>query len=479
MPEITFGTDGIRGTAGEWPMDAAGALAIGQGLGKYLRETGHDTPKVLIGRDTRISGDALTTALASGLLSYGVDVADGGIVPTAGVAFLTRAHTMDAGIVISASHNPWTENGIKVIGPQGFKLEDEVERAIERCIAAAAHGSPSGILPGRLSHPTDWAEEYVAHLTAPFQHVSLGGVSIALDCSNGAASRIAPQCFERLGAAPIVIAASPDGTNINNACGSEELRAGAGPLMAIQQTREPDMCAAFDGDADRVALLDKRGNLLDGDHILYILAKDLKGRGKLNRETVVTTQMANRGLDHALAAEGVAVVRTQVGDRYIIQEMRTQGYVLGGEQSGHVVIYDPEHTTGDGIYTALWMACLMVEQSAALHDLAAPLKKFPQVIASAQVSAKPDLNQTGSIADARRALLEHLGADAAINIRYSGTEPLVRVMIEGTLAHSIPQLAREALRLCRVVQAAAATPDGRIEVKDCATGANLDPGALE
>jgi len=479
MPEITFGTDGIRGTAGEWPMDAAGALAIGQGLGKYLRETGHDTPKVLIGRDTRISGDVLATALASGLLSYGVDVADGGVIPTAGAAFLTKAHTMDAGIVISASHNPWTENGIKVIGPQGFKLDDEVERAIERHIATAAQDSRAGILPGHLSHHTDWAEEYIAHLVAPFRRTSLRGLSIALDCSNGAASRIAPACFERLGAAPTVIAASPDGTNINNACGSEELRAGASPLMEIQRTQKPDLCAAFDGDADRVALLDERGALLDGDHILYILAKDLRGRGKLNRETVVTTQMANRGLDHALAADGIAVVRTRVGDRYIIQEIRTQGYVLGGEQSGHVVIYDSEHTTGDGIYTALRIACLMAEQSAALHELAAPLKKFPQVIASAHVSTKPDLDETDSIADARQALSERLGDGAAINIRYSGTEPLVRVMIEGTLDHSISHLAQQAVRLCRVVQAAAATPNGRIEVKDCATGVRIDPGALE
>lgn len=474
MEAIEFGTDGIRGRVGTWPMDPIGAMQIGQGVGAYLRHK-TESPRVLIGRDTRLSGDALMAALASGLMSQGVTVVDVGVITTAGAAYLTSRYGMEAGIVISASHNPWTENGIKLIGPAGLKLSDDEEEIIEERIAQAIRGELESSPFGRLEQHPEWQEAYIQHLIEPFDSLAFAGLRVALDCSNGAASHIAPACFARLGCRTIVMHAAPDGVNINQGCGSEVVRAGQSDLPHVARAASVQLAVAFDGDADRAILVDEAGNLIDGDHILYIIGTYLKGKGALRGNAVVTTQMANSGLDRALARHGINTVRTRVGDRYVMQEMLEKGYILGGEQSGHIVIYDETHTTGDGIYTALFLASVLVENGpTTLQELAAPVTKLPQVIASARVESKPPLDTLESFLRERDTVLQELGDEATVNVRYSGTEPLVRVMVEGTTAQSLEDVARQAVRLCRAVQKAVGGGDEDIDIKDCTTGASLD-----
>jgi phosphoglucosamine mutase len=480
MQPIEFGTDGVRGEAGSWPMNSLGALRIGQGVGAYLKEK-TASPCVLIGRDTRQSGDTLMAALASGLLSRGVRVLDVGVIPTAGVAYLTKRYGLDIGAVISASHNPYTENGIKLISPDGLKLPDETERLIEGHISEAGNGSAHTADFGHFEQRAGWIDDYIAHLIAPFADVPFTGLRIALDCSNGAASYVAPRCFALLGCETVVLHATPTGKNINHRCGSEEVRSGASDLPGVARASSANLAAAFDGDADRAIFVDEAGNLIDGDHVLYILGLHLKAQDRLAGDVVVTTQMANSGLDMALKEQGIATIRTRVGDRYVMQEMLANDYVLGGEQSGHIILYDDWHTTGDGIYTALTIASVLIENSpATLQQLAAPMPKLPQVIASAQVVDKRPLAEMDAFNAEYEQVTAELGGEATVNVRYSGTEKLVRVMVEGTTAHSMADVTRQALRLARIVQVATGTDpaSAALDVKDCATGASLDLKAL-
>lgn len=470
---ISFGTDGIRQSVGAWPLTAHGLQQIGLGIGKYLK-TVNSKPRVLIGRDTRISGDFLLASLCSGLLAYGVDVVDVGVITTAGVAYLTRRHAMDVGFVISASHNPWTENGIKLMGPSGFKLSDEVEKAIEDNINSASF-DPSSKEYGRLATKDEWVEEYVDYLISPFRAFSFENLRLVVDCSNGAASQIAPRCFELLGAQITVLHNAPTGFNINVDSGSEVVREGKGDLIAMVKSEGATFGIAFDGDADRAIFVDEKGNLVDGDHILYILARYLDSRNDLPDKRVITTEMANSGLDVALSKVGVEVTHTKVGDKYVVRELQKGGHRLGGEQSGHIIIFDAEHTTGDGIYTALFLGQVLLSgDGLPLSVLSEGLVKLPQVIASAYVSKKPPLNDLDEFIRHRESIVTSLGEDVILNTRYSGTEPLFRVMIQGTGNHTLHEITRQAVRLCRGLQSLTGDGEGWLEVKDCTTGDPID-----
>ena len=472
MQTIHFGTDGVRETAGIWPMDILGAQRIGMGVGRYLMEN-NSNPRVLIGRDTRISGDMLASAISAGLLSYGVDVVDAGVITTAGVATLTRKHGFNLGVVISASHNPWTENGVKLVGPDGFKFKDELEAKVEGYINEAR---PSEIQKfGTLTLDGNLVEDYVQYLIAPFDPALFSRLRLVIDCSNGAASAIAPRCFELLGATVHVMNNQPDGTNINNNAGSEVVRAGRSKLPQLIRETGAHFGAAFDGDADRAVFLDESGALVDGDHVLYLLGKHLNEKGHLSGGMIVTTEMANAGLEKALSPEGIQVKYTKVGDKYVVREMLEHGYRVGGEQSGHIIILDDDHTTGDGIYTALYVAQVLLQKPAvSLRAATQGMVKFPQVIASAKVTAKPKLDELAPFLQARDGVNEELEGKAVINTRYSGTEPLFRVMIQSETGHTMEDIARLAIRLCRAVQSATGDANAHIDVKDCTTGASID-----
>ncbi|MHA2401890.1 MAG: phosphoglucosamine mutase [Candidatus Kariarchaeaceae archaeon] len=470
---IKFGTDGIRQVAGIWPLNAFGTQRIGLGLGTFLRSVS-DSAHVLIGRDTRTSGDFISSSISSGLLACGVNVIDVGIITTAGIAYLTKQHQLDIGIVISASHNPWAENGIKLIGPSGFKLPDETERVIEDYINIEKHINIKGEY-GHISRKEEWVEDYIQFLISPFKDLPFQNLCIALDCSNGAASDIAPRCFELLGSNVIVLNNNPSGININLDSGSEIVRESRGDLIPTVINDSAHFGVAFDGDADRAIFVDEMGNLIDGDHILYIFAKYLNSLGELNGKTIVTTEMANSGMDFALSELGIKVLRTKVGDKYVVQALTRNNYKLGGEQSGHIIVYDNEHTTGDGIYTALFLAeILLKEETISLSDLGSHLKKLPQVIASANLSKKPPIEDIEEFINEQDRILKVLGENSSLITRYSGTEPLFRVMIQGTDGQSLDEIIREAIKLCRVIQKKTGDEEGWLEVKDCTSGALIE-----
>jgi len=481
MEKIEFGTDGVRQTAGTFPITLEGAQQIGVGVGLYLKSH-YQNPRVSIGRDTRLSGDLLGTALSAGLLSVGVEVYDLGVITTAGVAYLTKKHNLEMGVVISASHNPWTENGIKLIGPDGLKLPDEVEETVEDFINREGPPVLDYTRLGKIYHSRAWVEEYIQYLAEPFVGQAFSRLHLAMDCSNGAASEIASRCFELLGAKVKLMHASPTGSNINMKCGSETAREGHGEMVeALKDNRLGlNFGVAFDGDADRAICIDEQGELVDGDHMLYILAMHLDRLEKLPGRVVVTTQMANSGLDRALEPSGIRVIRTKVGDKYVVREMLENGYGLGGEQSGHIIIYDEEHTTGDGIYTALFVASILLQQpQPSLHRLAAGVVKLPQVVASARVAERPALDMLKGYQEQMHATRAFFSGKAMLNVRYSGTEPLVRVMIEADPSFLLVDVAKQAVLLCRAIQAEAGSPRAWMEVKDATSGNPLDLTLLE
>lgn len=475
MESIKFGTDGVRGKAGEWPINPEGAFLIGLGVGAYIHAR-TARARVLIGRDPRQSGALLSDALIRGLRLQNMDVLDVGVMTTPGIAHLTMRSGASIGVVISASHNPWNENGIKLVGADGFKLEDAAEGEVESFINTfiLPEAQPPQVRASKSGFTLlvkNGVENYVEHLVSPFPAGALKGLRVVLDCSNGAASGVAPLAFERLGAAVTITHASPDGMNINHQCGSEYFRSGKGDLAANLSAAKAHLAAAFDGDADRAIFCDEQGKLVDGDHILYLLARHLQAQGRLPGNTVVTTSMANSGLDDGLAECGIRTLRTPVGDKYVLREMLAGGYVLGGEQSGHIILYDPQHTTGDGIYTALWIAYLVNQHpQRSLAALAQGFHKKPQVIASARVASRPDLKSLPGFNRLYEQAHTQLGSGATINVRYSGTEPLVRVMIEASLEHGVGELAELAQTLCRQVQQESNSPQAAVEIKDCVSG---------
>jgi phosphoglucosamine mutase len=421
-----FGTDGVRGVANA-ELTPELAYRLGRCGGYLLTKAGEGRKTVLVGRDTRVSGEMLEAALVAGLLSIGVDVMLLGVIPTPGVAYMTRFLHADAGVMISASHNPVEDNGIKFFGPDGFKLSDEMEQAIEALIDAPDEmPRPVGADVGRIRHADEaGVKDYQAYLKSTFS-LSLVGKKIVLDCANGAASYLAPNLFRELGAEVHVLAASPDGININVDCGSTHPER----LQAEVPRLEADFGFAYDGDADRLIAVDDKGMIVDGDMVMAICADYLNRSGRLNKGTVVSTVMSNFGFYEAMKKMGIQTERTSVGDRYVMACMRENGYNLGGEQSGHIIFLD-YNTTGDGVLTSLRLAEVIADTHKTLSQLAGIMKKYPQILKNVRVRDKQAVLENQEVAQSVRQMEERLKGNGRILIRPSGTEPLVRVMAEG------------------------------------------------
>jgi phosphoglucosamine mutase len=423
MTKELFGTDGIRGIPGTYPLDDATLYGVARALGKYLLERA-PKPRVLIGMDTRESGPHIAAQLGAGLADDGVVFVSAGVISTPGVACLVRQKKFSAGMVISASHNPFQDNGVKLFAGTGMKFPDEVEEHLEIEIHSHKNYQPT---PHGVAVPTDrtLVEDYLAYLRGrAIPSANLAGMKLVLDCANGAASQLGPTLFRSLGADVIAIHDQPNGRNINDGCGSlhpEDLQ------KKMIETRAT-LGVAFDGDADRAIFVSTSGRHVDGDGVLLAAARFLKSAGRLNGGRVIGTTMANLGLERALETEGLRLVRTPVGDRYVLEEMLRSGANLGGEQSGHIIFLD-DATTGDGLLTALKMACLVALRGP-LDDLVRGLKIFPQTIVNIRVKSKPPLESLPVVCTAIDEATKTLGAAGRVVVRYSGTEPKARVMVE-------------------------------------------------
>ncbi len=430
-----FGTDGIRGKANQHPMTSEVALALGRALTLTVaRKNGRRSPRVVIGKDTRLSGYMLETAIASGICSMGGEVMLVGPLPTPGISFITSSMRADAGVVISASHNPYQDNGIKLFGADGFKLPDDEEAAIETLMAdpeLQSH-SPLGDEIGQAIRIDDAVGRYIVELKHTFPaELSLDGMKIVVDCANGAAYRTAPAVFGELGADLIKLGNQPDGSNINAHCGSLH------PELAGREVVESgaQIGIALDGDADRVILVDERGQVVDGDAVMALCATRMLKQQTLNKNTLVTTVMSNIGLERAIEAAGGRMVRTQVGDRYVVEEMRKNGYNLGGEQSGHLIFL--EHAaTGDGIVAALQILAILKRESVPLSELAdGVMERVPQSQLSFEVPQKLPLATLDASVKVIDEVEQALGQDGRVLVRYSGTEAKARVLVEGPDGH--------------------------------------------
>lgn len=420
-----FGTDGVRGVANEG-LTPELAYKIGR-CGGYVLAGQAEKPVVVIGRDTRISGPMLEAALVAGLLSIGANVIRLGVVSTPGVAYLTRTLKADAGVMISASHNPVEDNGIKFFGADGFKLSDETELEIERLMDADTDELPRPV-GGDIGTVTDNEQakfDYMDYLRSTVKS-SFQGLRIVLDCANGAAYELAPALFEALGAEVIAIGAEPNGRNINEACGSTHPE----KLQQLVVERGAHIGLAFDGDADRLIAVDETGAEVDGDFILSILGHALNQEGRLNGQTIVTTVMSNIGFFKGIEAVGMKAAKTAVGDRYVMEEMRRGGFNLGGEQSGHVIFLD-YNTTGDGMLTAIHLVDTMVKSGRPLSVLKQIMRKYPQTLVNVRVADKSKLNNNGPVEEIIRKVEAELGDNGRVLVRPSGTESLIRVMAEG------------------------------------------------
>jgi len=432
-----FGTDGIRGVANVHPMTGEMAMQIGRATAHLLRNKG-GRHRIVIGKDTRVSGYLLETALASGICSMGVDVLLVGPMPTPAIAFITQSMRADAGVMISASHNPFYDNGIKIFSDNGFKLPDETEERIEDLIFSNSIDSlrPTATEVGKAFRIDDARGRYIVFLKNTFPpQLSLDGLKIVLDCANGAAYRVAPTVLEELGAQVIPVGVDPDGQNINLNCGS--LHPEVVSRMVVETGADVGM--ALDGDADRIVFVDHQGNVVDGDHIMAICATDMIREKRLKKNTLVATIMSNMGLEKVLNACNGKIVKTPVGDRYVVTEMVRSGYNMGGEKSGHTIFLD-YNTTGDGIITALQVLAIMGKREKSLAELATIMTPFPQVLFNIRVKEKHDLSQVSEIQNAVRRIEEELGTQGRIVVRYSGTEPMIRVMLEGEKEEQIQQM---------------------------------------
>ncbi|MBM6818221.1 phosphoglucosamine mutase [Clostridium saudiense] len=438
-----FGTDGVRGIANT-ELTADLAYALGR-AGAFVLTEGTHKPKILVAKDTRISGDMLEAALVAGILSVGAEAVILGVVPTPAVAHLTRKYNADAGVMISASHNPVEYNGIKFFDGRGYKLSDELEDQIQAVIEGnfADVPSPVGGAVGRSYTEETALREYIDYAMGTIK-TDLKGLRVALDCANGAAYKAAVKAFRALGARVYVINDNPDGNNINENCGSTHME----ELMDYVVRKNCDIGFAFDGDADRCLAVDEKGNMINGDFLLTICAKALKAAGKLNDDTLVVTVMSNLGLDIAAKREGINLVKTKVGDRYVLEEMLKENYILGGEQSGHIIFLD-HNTTGDGLVTALQIAAILKESGKTFSELAGVMKELPQVLVNAKVpnEKKNIYLEDAEIIEAIKAVEAKLNGVGRVLIRPSGTEPLVRVMLEGENQEEINEMANSLVDL--------------------------------
>jgi phosphoglucosamine mutase len=430
MAKTLFGTDGIRGIPGEYPLDDQTLYWVGRSLGSYLRRE-QEVPRVLIGMDTRESGPQIAVEIAAGLRDEGAAVASAGIISTPGIACLVRKDHFSAGLVISASHNPYHDNGVKLFAASGMKFPDEVEEQIEADILRRRDGvRPGAEKPVVADRALD--EDYLEFLRGcVLPGAKLAGMKLVLDCANGAASTLGPELFRSLGAEVAAIHNQPDGRNINAGCGSLHPEGLQKKVIEERAT----LGVAFDGDADRALLVSSSGRLVDGDGMLLAAARYLRSTGKLKGTSIVGTTMTNLGLERALAAEGLTLVRVGVGDRYVLEEMLRSGCNLGGEQSGHIIFLD-DATTGDGLLTALKMACLVALRGP-MDSLLAGFQVFPQTIINIKVSAKPALESLPGVARELDEATRKLRDSGRIVLRYSGTEPKARVMVEAQNAADV------------------------------------------
>ncbi len=464
-----FGTDGVRGHVGQSPMVPDFVTRLGYAAGVALSRTASH-PMFVIGRDTRQSGQMLQSALTTGLLAAGATVIDLGVITTPGVAYMVGKINAEAGVVISASHNPADENGIKFFNAHGQKLNHEIELAIEELISDPMDLSGAQARQfGRRIDGVEMRELYADSLVNEQQSLSLAGLKLVVDCANGAASWYAPEVFSRLGAEVVVIHASPTGSNINEQAGSEHVRRVPGDLAALIQKFDANFGIVFDGDADRVIFVDETGNLVDGDHMLAILADYFKAQGWLLGNTVVSTAMRNGALVNYFAERGIHFIETPVGDKHVMAELQDMMAAehkpdqigLGGEQSGHIILMDGAHATGDGIRSALYLIRAYLASGAeSLAALAESIHKYPQVIASARVAEKIDLDTLADVQALEAAIRADLAGLIRLNLRYSGTEPKVRLMMEADSRHTEEELAAKAFALCEAVQESTGTPDG-------------------
>jgi phosphoglucosamine mutase len=435
-----FGTDGVRGVANVFPMTAEIAMQLGRALA-YLIRSGPHRHRVVIGKDTRLSGYMIEQALASGIMSMGVDVELVGPLPTPAIAHLTSSMRADAGAVISASHNPYQDNGIKFFWRDGFKLPDETEAKIESLIFEKALDSlrPTATKIGGAVRLEDAPGRYIAQVKASFPDaLTLDGLTLAIDCANGAAYKVAPAVLRELGAKVITLGATPDGKNINHKCGALHPE----NLQKAVVKHKAHLGIALDGDADRLIVVDEKGQVVDGDAIMAICTGELAARKELKKNTLVATVMSNVGLERAVAKWGVKVVRTKVGDRYVVEELRKHGYSLGGEQSGHLVFMD-HATTGDGTLAALQVLAVMARQQKPMSELTRIFQPSPQVLLNFAVREKRDLAHLVEPQKLIRAIEKKLGKDGRVLVRYSGTEAKVRVLVEGPDGKKIRQYAEE------------------------------------
>ncbi|MFM6928128.1 MAG: phosphoglucosamine mutase [Bdellovibrio sp.] len=440
-----FGTDGIRGTANQFPMTPDMVVKIGQAIGYILQQQKHKTPlalrKVVIGKDTRLSGYMIEQALASGLNSMGIHVQLVGPLPTPGIGYLTRTMRAVAGIVISASHNPFHDNGIKVFGADGYKISEDMEQQIERLVLEE---DLTALLPpskeiGRTRRIDDSQGRYIVYVKGTFPlEYTLDGMRIVLDTANGASYKVAPSVFQELGAEVIQLGDDPNGTNINDKVGALYPQKLA---EAVVQYRA-DVGISLDGDADRVIMVDEKGEIVNGDRILAICALHMKERGLLKKDTLVATQMSNFGLEKAMTEKGIKLVKVGVGDKYVVEEMRKNGYNLGGEQSGHIIFLD-HTTTGDGCIAALSVLAVMKQTGKKVSELARVFEDVPQVLINCRVKRRMDLHEIKGYNELIKDIEKKLDGNGRLFVRFSGTEPVIRVLVEGTDKSQISHYAAE------------------------------------
>jgi phosphoglucosamine mutase len=439
-----FGTDGIRAVAGEAPLDGKTIYAVGLALAHQLRAS-HPDPRLILGMDTRESSNWIAATLAAGLHEGGAAVENAGVITTPGIAWLAHRHKFSAGVVISASHNPWQDNGIKVFGSDGYKLPDDTELRIEAEIFRHLENVESPAAGAAPRAKPTYRAEYEEFLRSAVPGLKLNGLGVVLDCANGAASAIAPELFAHLGGRIHLTHASPDGRNINAGCGALH------PDVVAAETKKlgADLGVTFDGDADRAMFADAHGKVINGDAIMLLAARDMQRRGILNNGTVVATTMSNMGLETALRRNGIRMLRAPVGDKYVLERMQQEKASLGGEQSGHI-LFPHLATTGDGLLTALVVLDVVRRSCRPLHELVADLKVFPQVIVNVRVREKKPLDSIATVADTIRAAEEELADSGRVVVRYSGTEALARVMIE---AESEEAMRRHADRIADAIRA--------------------------
>jgi phosphoglucosamine mutase len=439
-----FGTDGMRGEAGAFPLDAKTIEIVGRSLARLYKEKLNRQPRFITGRDTRESGEWIERAFCAGATAAGAQSESAAVITTPGIAFLTRQFNFDAGIVISASHNPFHDNGIKIFSPTGKKIDEETEREIEKDIFNGIFEETKGQCAVDSSKSDEFQNAYLDYLAGEFSGLSLENFKLVVDCANGAACHLAAPLLQKFGAKVIAINNQPDGRNINKDCGSLHLE----KLQAKVIAEKADFGVAFDGDADRALFVDELGNLVDGDSTLWAMANHLKAHGHLNNDTVVATVMSNLGLEVALSSRNIQLARTAVGDKYVLEELLKTDSSIGGEQSGHI-IFPSRSLVGDGMLTTLFLLETMRENEKSLSEITAGFTRFPQILINVKVKEKQPFEEVSEISEAAREVENQLGAKGRLLLRYSGTENLARVMIEGENQEAIEAQAKSLAQIIK------------------------------